>query len=120
MKETTLSKQIDAWTKLYVESLNEEDFKQSSNENDIINTCFSTLLFFLAGEGNKVLKDSEWMMYLVNDINAAIDRGIFNPQFDDKQHLKAIMQQQYEIDENAEEEADDEAAEEGVEDDDEE
>ena len=57
----------------------------------MINTAFSTLLYFLTGEGDKVLKDSEWMTYLINDINNAMQKGMFKPAFEDKQRIKKLQ-----------------------------
>lgn len=91
MKNTTITEQqIKNWAKLYVESLTEDELSRSTSDSDLINTCFSSLLRFMVGDGNKILKDDEWMLYLINDINTAIDKGLFNPQFDDKQNLKKI------------------------------
>lgn len=95
---------VRLWTKMY-ESLNEQDLDESTNDEDIINTAFSTLLYFLAGEGNKVLKDEEWIMYLKNDLNTAITKGIFKPSFEDKQHIKIIQH----MDEDEEEASDEES-----------
>lgn len=89
-QKTVAQQQIEKWAKLYVESLTEDELSHSTSDSDLLNTCFSTLLRFMVGDGNSVLKDEEWMLYLINDINAAIDKGLFNPQFDDKQNLKKI------------------------------
>lgn len=86
---------IQMWAKLYTESLTEDELKESTSDEDILNTVFSALLYFLAGEGNKVLKDDEWMQYLINDINSAIANGLFKPQFEDKQHIKKIQDIQF-------------------------
>lgn len=73
-----------------VESLTEQELSESISEEDIMNTAFSTLLYFLCGEGDKVLKDDEWMLYLQNDINNAISKGMFKPSFEDKKHIKQL------------------------------
>ena len=79
------------WAQMYTESLSENELKESVSEEDIINTAFSTLLYFLCGEGKRVLSDDEWVNYLINDINNAISKGLFKPQFEDKQHIKKIQ-----------------------------
>lgn len=89
-QKTATQQQIENWAKLYVESLTEDELSHSTSDSDLLNTCFSTLLRFMVGDGNSVLKNEEQMLYLINDINAAIDKGLFNPQFDDKQNLKKI------------------------------
>ena len=76
--------EINAWAKLYTESLTEKELSESTSDEDILNTAFGTMLYFLCGEGDKVLKDDEWMNYLVNDINSAISKGMFKPSFEDK------------------------------------
>ena len=83
-------KQNEEWAKLYAESLTEQELSESSSDEDMINTAFSTLLYFLTGEGDKVLKDSEWMTYLINDINNAMQKGMFKPAFEDKQRIKKL------------------------------
>jgi hypothetical protein len=75
---------IELWAKLYTESLTEKELSESTTDEDLLNTAFSTLLYFLTGEGKKVLKDSEWMTYLTNDIYSAIYKGIFKPSYEDK------------------------------------
>ena len=86
----TKKEQIEEWAKLYAESLTEQELSESSSDEDMINTAFSTLLYFLTGEGDKVLKDSEWMTYLINDINNAMQKGMFKPAFEDKQRIKKL------------------------------
>lgn len=83
--------EINEWARLYTESLSEKELNESTTDEDIINTAFSTLLYFICGEGDKVLKDSEWLNYLINDINAAISKGMFKPSFEDKKHIKQIQ-----------------------------
>ena len=87
----TKKEHIEEWAKLYAESLTEQELSESSSDEDMINTAFSTLLYFLTDEGDKVLKDSEWMTYLINDINNAMQKGIFKPAFEDKQHIKKLQ-----------------------------
>lgn len=87
----TKKEHIEEWAKLYAESLTEQELSESSSDEDMINTAFSTLLYFLTGEGDKVLKDSEWMTYLINDINNAIQKGMFKPAFEDKQRIKKLQ-----------------------------
>lgn len=87
----TKKEHIEEWAKLYVESLTEQELSESSSDEDMINTAFSTLLYFLTGEGDKVLKDSEWMTYLINDINNAMQKGMFKPAFEDKQRIKKLQ-----------------------------
>ena len=86
----TKREHIEEWAKLYVESLTEQELSESSSDEDMINTAFSTLLYVLTGEGDKVLKDSEWMTYLINDINNAMQKGMFKPAFEDKQRIKKL------------------------------
>lgn len=86
----TKKEHIEEWAKLYAESLTEQELSESSSDEDMINTAFSTLLYFLTDEGDKVLKDSEWMTYLINDINNAIQKGMFKPAFEDKQRIKKL------------------------------
>ena len=83
--------EINEWAKLYTESLTEKELSESTSDEDILNTVFSTLLYFLCGEGNAVLKDDEWVNYLVNDINSAIQKGMFKPSYADKQHIKKLQ-----------------------------
>lgn len=104
---TSPNKEINSWAKLYSESLTEQELSESTSDEDILNTAFSTILFFLCGEGDKVLKDSEWVNYLVNDINAAIQKGMFKPGFEDKKHIR--MLQDRSLEEEAEEEDDEDA-----------
>lgn len=66
--------------------------KEDVNEDEIIANCFGTLLRFMNGEGDKILKDSEWMLYLVNDLNAASRKGLWKPEADDKNILSKISQ----------------------------
>ena len=82
--------EINEWAKLYTESLTEQELSESTSDEDLLNTAFSTLLTFMVGDGNKVLKDDEWMNYLENDLNTAIRKGMFKPAFDDKQNLKKL------------------------------
>lgn len=82
--------EIAEYAKLYVESLTEQELNESTSEEDILNTAFSTMLYFLCGEGKTVLNDSEWMNYLYNDIQSAIQKGMFKPSFEDKQHIKKL------------------------------
>ena len=42
------------------------------------------------GEGDKILKDSEWMLYLIDDLNAASRKGLWKPEAEDKQILSNI------------------------------
>jgi hypothetical protein len=93
------NKEINEWAKLYTESLTEKELSESTTDDDILNTAFSTLLYFLCGEGNVVLKDDEWVNYLVNDINAAIQKGMFKPSFNDKQHIKKLQDIALEVEE---------------------
>ena len=86
----TKKEHIEEWAKLYAESLTEQELSESSSDEDMINTAFSTLLYFLTDEGDKVLKDSEWMTYLINDINNAMQKGMFKPAFEDKQRIKKL------------------------------
>ena len=86
----TKKEHIEEWAKLYAELLTEQELSESSSDEDMINTAFSTLLYFLTGEGDKVLKDSEWMTYLINDINNAMQKGMFKPAFEDKQRIKKL------------------------------
>ena len=83
--------EINEWAKLYTESLTEKELSESTTDEDILNTAFSTMLYFLCGEGDKVLNDDEWVNYLINDINAAISKGMFKPSFEDKQHIKKLQ-----------------------------
>ena len=87
----TKKEHIEEWAKLYAESLTEQELSESSSDEDMINTAFSTLLYFLTDEGDKVLKDSEWMTYLINDINNAMQKGMFKPAFEDKQRIKKLQ-----------------------------
>ena len=87
----TKKEHIEEWAKLYAESLTEQELSESSSDEDMVNTAFSTLLYFLTDEGDKVLKDSEWMTYLINDINNAIQKGMFKPAFEDKQRIKKLQ-----------------------------
>lgn len=87
--------QIKMWTKLYTESLTEQELSESTTDEDLLNTMFSTMLYFMTGEGQKVLKDSDWMNYLINDLNTAINKGMFKPSYEDKQRLKKIYDTQY-------------------------
>lgn len=64
--------------------------KEDVNEEDIISNCFGTLLRFMNGEGDKVLKDTEWMLYLINDLHAASRKGLWKPDADDEQILSRL------------------------------
>lgn len=97
--------EINGWAKLYCENLTEKELSESTSDEDILNTAFSTMLYFLCGEGDKVLKDDEWVNYLVNDLNAAIQKGLFKPSFEDKQHIKKL--QDIRMGESEEDEEDD-------------
>lgn len=99
--------EINSWAKLYTESLTEKELSESTSDEDILNTAFSTMLYFLCGEGDKVLKDDEWMNYLVNDINSAISKGMFKPSFEDKQHIKKLQQMRLGTNESDDEESED-------------
>ena len=83
--------EINAWAQLYTESLTEKELSESTSDEDILNTAFETLLYFLNGEGDKVLKDNEWKNYIINDINSAIQKGMFKPSFQAKQQLKKLQ-----------------------------
>lgn len=93
-KKTIISKdpEMNLYAKLYAESLSEEELSESTNDEELLNTAFSTLLYFMIGDGNKVLKDDEWMNYLQNDINTAIQKGLFKPAFEDKQNIKKLQE----------------------------
>ena len=95
---------IKHWAKLYTESLNEDELKESQSEQDILNTVFSTLLYFMNGEGNTVLKDTEWMNYLLNDITNVIHNGTFKPSYEDKKRLKSIQYKFYGSDDDFDDE----------------
>jgi len=99
--------EINDWAKLYCENLTEKELSESTSDEDILNTAFSTLLYFLCGEGNVVLKDDEWMNYLQNDINAAIQKGMFKPSFEDKKHIRQLQDIRLGEDETEEDEEDD-------------
>lgn len=66
--------------------------KEDVNEDEIISNCFSTLLRFMNGEADTILKDSEWMLYLINDLDAASRKGLWKPDAEDKQLLSKISQ----------------------------
>lgn len=102
------NKEINEWAKLYTESLTEKELSESTSDEDLLNTAFSTLLYFLCGEGNTVLKDDDWLNYLVNDINAAIQKGMFKPSFNDKQHIKKLQEIRLGEDEDTDEDTDEE------------
>lgn len=105
IKSTSEDPQINMWAQM-CESLTEDELNESTSDEDILNTAFSTLLYFLCGEGAKVLKDDEWMNYLQNDINTAIQKGLFKPQFEDKQHIKKLGEIRFGKDEDDIEESD--------------
>lgn len=98
---------ISMWAKLYTESLTEKELSESTSDEDILNTAFSTLLYFICGEGNTVLKDDEWINYLVNDIDSAIAKGMFKPSFEDKQHIKKLQQMRLDVNETDDEDDED-------------
>lgn len=98
---------LDIWTNMYTESLTEKELSESTSDEDIINTAFSTLLYFLCSEGKIVLNDEEWMLYLINDINNAIQKGMFKPAFEDKQRIKKIQDMHFGKDESEETDTED-------------
>lgn len=100
--------EMNMYVKLYTEALTEEELSESTSDEDIINTAFSTLLYFLCGEGNTVLKDDEWVNYLQNDINSAISKGMFKPSFEDKKHIKKLQEIRFGTDESEDDVTNDE------------
>lgn len=84
-------KDIELWAKLYNESLTEQELSESTSDEDLLNTAFSTLLYFMTGDGKKVLRDTEWMNYLINDMYTAINKGLFKPSYEDKQRIKRLQ-----------------------------
>lgn len=71
-RSTTLS-DIKTYAKLYRESVrHERNLCESASDDEIISNVFSSLLAFMSGDGEKILRDSEWMNYLVNDIQQAV------------------------------------------------
>ena len=109
-KHLSTNREINSYAKLYLESLTEKELSESTSDEDILNTAFSTMLYFLCGEGDKVLKDDEWVNYLYNDISAAIQKGMFKPSYEDKQHIKKLQEIRLneESEESEEDDTDDE------------
>lgn len=60
------------------------------DEKDILENVFTSLLIFMQGKGDKILKDEEWMNYLKNDMNAAVRKKLWTPSIEDKKALEKI------------------------------
>lgn len=60
------------------------------DEKDILANIFSTVLQFINGKGDKILKDEEWINYLKNDLNAAVRKNLWTPNPDDKHMLEKM------------------------------
>ena len=77
----------------YWKSLIEEDQQavdEAVDQKEIANTLVATLLTFMVGEGDKVLKDSEWMTYIINDIHSAVNSKMIELDADSKKRLQKI------------------------------
>ena len=77
----------------YWKSLIEEDQRavdEAVDQKEIANTLVATLLTFMVGEGDKVLKDSEWMTYIINDIHSAVNSKMIELDADSKKRLQKI------------------------------
>lgn len=60
------------------------------DEKDILANVFSSVLWFLNGKGEKILKDEEWVNYLKNDLNAAARKNLWTPNPEDKRMLQKM------------------------------
>lgn len=69
------------------------------DEKDILANMFSTVLAFIQGKGDKVLKDEEWLNYIKNDLNAAVRKNLWTPNPEDKQALDKMNKADNEGDE---------------------
>lgn len=86
---------IEQWAKLYEATVTDAELYEAVSDNDILSNVFSSLLAFMNGKGDKILKDSEWMNYLINDIEAAAHKKLFKMNSDDQANLKEIVSKQY-------------------------
>lgn len=83
---------IKTYAKLYRESIcRERQLCESASDDEIISNVFSSLLTFMSGDGEKILRDSEWMNYLVNDIQQAVQSGLFKPDRESQEQLQALF-----------------------------
>ena len=64
--------------------------KEDVSEDEILANVFASLLRFVAGENDKIMKDQEWLNYIINDINAAVRKKLFVPEPDDQKYLDKI------------------------------
>lgn len=69
------------------------------DEKDILTNMFSSILWFINGKGDKILKDEEWMNYLKNDLNAAVRKNLWSPTPEDKKMLEKMNNKDNEGDE---------------------
>lgn len=60
------------------------------DEKDILTNIFSSILWFINGKGDKILKDEEWVNYLKNDLNAAVRKNLWSPTPEDKKMLEKM------------------------------
>ena len=68
------------------------------DEKDILANVFSSILQFINGKGDKILKDEEWVNYLKNDLNAAIRKSLWTPNPEDKRMLDKMNKEDNEAD----------------------
>lgn len=88
---------IQHWADIIKEST--QLVTEDVDEKDILANMFSTVLWFINGKGDKILKDEEWMNYLKNDLNAAVRKNLWTPNPEDKRMLDKINKEDNEGDE---------------------
>lgn len=83
---------IARYAKIYMESCHRErQLNESASDDEIISNVFSALLAFMSGDGDKILRDGEWMNYLVNDIQQAVQSGLFEPDRESQEKLYQLF-----------------------------
>lgn len=83
---------IARYARLYAESVRrEQKLNESASDDEILANVFSSLLTFMSGSGDKILRDSEWMNYLVNDIQQAVQSGLFKPDRESQEMLNQLF-----------------------------
>lgn len=87
--------EIEKWAKIYDAGCTREYLAESVDKDEVIANIVTSLMYFLNGEGDKVLKDQEWMNYIVNDINNAVFLKIFKLSPEDERRFEEIKSKIY-------------------------
>lgn len=83
---------IARYARIYKESCRREmQLNESASDDEILSNVFSALLAFMSGDGDKILRDGEWMNYLVNDIQQAVQSGLFKPDRESQEKLQQLF-----------------------------